>query len=153
MKGEDYLYIKEICIHSICPSNTRASAALGKLALVIPRCRINRRFSLLMRVCGTCYRLACKVVAPRALLRALETCAYGGLSLSFLYLYFSLFLLFYSLFGIMVLGQFWFIRVSIPNSMCQVILLIIINISDLHDIWCFCNFHQYSYNAYYCVAI
>ena len=45
--------------HFVATLNTRASAVLGELALVMPRCRIINsvgRFCLLLFVCGTCCR-------------------------------------------------------------------------------------------------
>ena len=51
----------------VAARNTRASAALGELALVIPRCRIDqfsRPFLPAAGVCGTCCRRACLVSRP-----------------------------------------------------------------------------------------
>ena len=58
----------------VAARNTRASAALYELDLVIPRCRmINAvgRLRLLLSVCGACYRRAFLMVAHRSLIGAL----------------------------------------------------------------------------------
>ena len=58
----------------VADRNTRASAALGKLVLVIPGVEVINsigRFCLLLVVWETCCRQACLVVTPSALLRVL----------------------------------------------------------------------------------
>ena len=90
----------------------RASAAFGELALVISRCRadkFSRSFLRAAVVCGTYCSRVWLVMAHWVLLKALWTCVYWGLSLNLLYLYFCVFLLFYSLLGILYLVSFWFI--------------------------------------------
>ena len=49
--------MNEYLSHFVAVRNARASAALGELAVVIPRCRTVHsvgRFYLLLSVCGTC---------------------------------------------------------------------------------------------------
>ena len=60
--------LKEYLNHYVAARNTRTSAALGELALEIPRCKTDQ-FS--------------RSFLPAALLRALWTCAYWGLSVIF----------------------------------------------------------------------
>ena len=70
---EDHI-LHEYLHHSVAARNTRGSAALFKLALVIPRCRTNNtvsRFCLLLFICGTCYRQMRSVESPRVLIRVL----------------------------------------------------------------------------------
>ena len=85
-------HMNEYLNYFVASRNTRASAALGELAIVIPHGAklINSvgRFCLLLRLCETCCHWACLVVALWALLRTLWTCTYWELSL-ILFLYFS----------------------------------------------------------------
>ena len=50
--------------HFVATRNGRVSAALDNFALVIPRCRTDRRLCLLLFVCGTFCRWPCLVVSP-----------------------------------------------------------------------------------------
>ena len=112
--------LHEYLHYFVATRNTRASSALGELALVIHRCRTDlfslsflpatvRRWNLLWRVC--------LVTAPLALLRAVWTCANIRLSLIFFVSLFKSLALFYSLPDIMIQLPFWFLRdVPFPSS-------------------------------------
>ena len=96
-------------IHIFCcrARNTKATAALGELTLVSRAAELINsvgHFCLLIFVCGICCRQGCLEVEPWAFLRALWTWVYWGISLIFS-LHFSLFTLYYSLLGIIVLGR------------------------------------------------
>ena len=107
--------------HFVTARNTWASADLGELALVIPRCRtnaFNRSFQ----------------PAPIRLWNLLSSGMFSGNTLSFFFksamnfcllrvqlyffLFISVFLLFYSLLDIAVLGQFWFTGISFFLILC-----------------------------------
>ena len=116
--------INEYLKHYVAACNTRASAALGELALVIPRCRTNqfsrsflpaavRLWNVLPSGLFSDGTLGCKLVPYEGLAGFLKS----------LLLYF---LLLCSLLGIMVLGQFWFIEVFIYLILGTKYLLIII---------------------------
>ena len=59
--------ISEYPRHVVAARNTKTSAALGQLVLVIRAAELINlvdRFCLLLRVCGTCCRRACLVATP-----------------------------------------------------------------------------------------
>ena len=116
--------------HFFAARNTRAPAALCELVLVIPRCRTDQFIQLFLLVAGHLWNLLLSDVfsdGTLSSLRVLCTYAYRGLSFTFSQSLFRSLLLFYSLPGIMVLGQFCFIGdVPFPSFTFQVILLLII---------------------------
>ena len=89
----------------VATRNTKTSAALGELALVILRCRTEQ-------FCGTCCRRACLEGDNLSSFKSAINCTYRGLS-------FILFI-FRSLFA-------WTVpvyrNISFPSSMCYVILV------------------------------
>ena len=106
----------------IATLNTRASAALGELSLVIPSCRANQ-FSRSFLSAAVCLRnLLPSSVFSNGSLRSFKRAINLCLLKAWLYLFslFSLlfFLLFYNLLGIMVLEPFWFIEVSCFLVLC-----------------------------------
>ena len=96
--------------HFVAARSTKASTAVGELALVIPRCRthqFSRSFLPTAVVYGTCCRRARLEVALCSVKSAVNLCLLMA-SLE-IYIYLCLFLLFYNLLRIMVLGPFWLI--------------------------------------------
>ena len=101
--------------------NTRGSAALGELALVIPRYRTDQ------------FRRSFQPVAVHSLWNLLPSGVFGDGTLSsfmitmnlctedlawFFISFFSVLLLFYSFLGVVVLGPFWFLGVSLFLVLC-----------------------------------
>ena len=71
--------INEYLHHFLAGHNTRDSASLGELALVIPRCRTDQfslSLGLWLWVCLTCHRRVCFVAEDLFLLRARCICTY-----------------------------------------------------------------------------
>ena len=120
--------MNEYLNHFVAVRNTRASVALGDLALGVSRAAelINSvsRFCRLLCVCGTCCRRSCLVVTPWSLLRALWTCAYWGITLLFLFIS-----AFFCCSMACLVSWFWdrsglYRGIPFPDSMCQVIVII-----------------------------
>ena len=101
--------MSEYLNHFVTACNTRASAALDELALVIPRCRTDPfSQSFLPAVVRVWNLLPSSVLSSCSLSsfkKTMNLCIQRAY-LDFRYLYFSLFLLLYNLLGLMVLGSF-----------------------------------------------
>ena len=117
-------------LNNFVAARTRAAAALFELALVIPRCRTDQFSRSLLHVAWRrldvpficLYLLELQNNGPKECYELMPT---EGLVWFFPSHYFDLFLLFYSLRGIMVLGPFFIGGVYFPSFACQVILIII----------------------------
>ena len=108
-------------IHFVAARYARRSAALGELALVIPRCRTDHfSRSLLLAAVRLWKWLPSGVLSSGTLSSfksAMDLCILRAWH-DFLYLYFNLFLLYYSLLVIIVLRPFWFIGVLLFLVLC-----------------------------------
>ena len=108
--------MNEYLNHFVAAHSTRASAALCELALVIPRCGAVKSARSFLPAAARMWNLLPSGMSISdtlsSLKNAMNLCLLRAW-LDFFLLFVSVaFFLFYNLFGIMVLGSFWFIGVS-----------------------------------------